>query len=96
MPTAAVVVTDRCIDSLRAQREPPTWAAYLKARNPWLLLRRRGGPGSWLTFIPTYAALVVTSAALYALQGRLDVVRAMARGAAAGFGGATDPPPARA
>ena len=39
---------------------------------------------------------VVTSAALYALRGRLDVVRAMSRGAAAGLGGATDPPPARA
>src|SRR5439155_1044846 len=26
------------------------WAAFLKARNPWLLVRRRGGPGTWLTF----------------------------------------------
>jgi len=72
------------------------WAAYLKARNPWLLIRRRGGPGSWLTFIPTYAVLVVASAALYTVRGRLDVARALVRGAAAGLGGATDPPRARA
>ena len=24
------------------------WAAFLKARNPWLVVRRRGGPASWL------------------------------------------------
>lgn len=71
------------------------WAAYLKARNPWRLLRRRGGIGSWLTFIPTYAALVATSAVLYAVRGRLDVARALVRGAAAGLGGTGAPAPAR-
>ncbi len=61
------------------------WAAFLKARNPWLLVRRRGGPGTWLTFLPTYAAMVATSAALYALRGRTDVSRALGRGALAGL-----------
>lgn len=72
------------------------WAAYLKARNPWLLLRRRGGAASWLTFLPTYAALVLTSAALYAVRGRVDVARALVRGVAAGLGATDDPPPRRA
>jgi GT2 family glycosyltransferase len=61
------------------------WAAHLKARNPWLLLRRRGGAGSWLTFFPTYVALLAASAALYTLRGRRDVTRAMLAGARDGF-----------
>lgn len=60
------------------------WAAYLKARNPWLVLRRHGTPLAWLTFVPTYGALVLASAALWAARGRLAVVRALGRGAAAG------------
>ena len=35
------------------------WAAFLKARNPWLLVRRRGGPGTWLTFVPRYCGSFV-------------------------------------
>jgi len=60
------------------------WAAFLKARNPWLVLRRHGHATSWLTFLPTYAALIVASAALYALRRDAPVVRALARGARAG------------
>jgi len=60
------------------------WAAYLKARNPWLLLRRHGGAASWLVFVPSYAAMVLASALLYRLRGRPDVARALGRGAAAG------------
>jgi hypothetical protein len=60
------------------------WAAFLKARNPWLLVRRRGRGAVWLAFVPTYAAMVVASAALHLARGRTDVVRALARGAMAG------------
>ena len=61
------------------------WAAFLKARNPWLLVRRRGGLGTWVLFLPTYVAMVGASAALYALRGRADVSRALGRGALAGL-----------
>ena len=61
------------------------WAAFLKARNPWLLVRRRGTWATWPVFLPTYAAMLGTSAILYALRGRLDVVRALGRGALAGL-----------
>jgi len=61
------------------------WAAFLKARNPWLLVRRRGGLATWLTFVPSYAAMVGASAALYALRGHPDVSRALVRGARAGL-----------
>jgi GT2 family glycosyltransferase len=61
------------------------WAAFLKARNPWLLLRRRGGVLDWITFVPTYAAMIAASAALYAGRGRGDVSRALWRGARAGI-----------
>ena len=64
------------------------WAAFLKARNPWLVVRRRGSLPSWLGFVPTYAAMVAGSAALHALRGRGDVVRALARGARAGLAAA--------
>lgn len=60
------------------------WAAFLKARNPWLLVRRRGHWWTWPTFVPTYAAMVLSSAALYALRGRMEIVRALGRGAWAG------------
>jgi GT2 family glycosyltransferase len=60
------------------------WAAYLKARNPWLLLLRHGGVASWLVFVPSYAAMVLASALLYGLRGRADVARALGRGAVAG------------
>ncbi|HZP40592.1 MAG TPA: glycosyltransferase family 2 protein [Candidatus Binatia bacterium] len=71
------------------------WAAYLKARNPWLVVRRHGGVGSWVAFVPTYAAMLAASAALYALRGERRIVGALARGAAAGAlaaaGGPTAP-----
>jgi hypothetical protein len=61
------------------------WAAFLKARNPWLIVRRHGGPATWLTFLPTYTAMVAASAAVYALRGEGEVVRALGRGALAGL-----------
>lgn len=71
------------------------WAAFLKARNPWLLMRRRAGPGSWLTFVPTYVVMVTASALLYAARGRVDIARALGRGALCGvrtaMGGAPVP-----
>jgi GT2 family glycosyltransferase len=70
------------------------WAAFLKARNPWLVVRRHGTPLTWLTFVPTYAALVLASAAIWVVRGRLDVVRALARGAWAGLAAAAGQRPA--
>jgi GT2 family glycosyltransferase len=61
------------------------WAAFLKARNPWLLVRRRGRWSTWPVFLPTYGAMVSVSALVYALRGRLDVVAALGRGALAGL-----------
>jgi GT2 family glycosyltransferase len=69
------------------------WAAFLKARNPWLVVRRHGTPLTWLTFVPTYAVLVLASAAIWVVRGRLDVVRALARGAWAGLAAAAGRPP---
>src|SRR5213593_1609305 len=51
-------------------------------------LRGRGRAAVWLGFVPTYAAMLGGSAALHALRGRGDVVRALARGALAGIGAA--------
>lgn len=59
-------------------------AAELKARNLILLMRKHGSPLRWLTFVPTYALLILASALVYALRGRFDVVAALGRGAAAG------------
>jgi hypothetical protein len=61
------------------------WAAYLKARNPWLVVHRRGGPAAVACFVPTYAAMIASSAALYVLRGRRDVAAALWRGALAGM-----------
>jgi GT2 family glycosyltransferase len=61
------------------------WAAYLKARNPWLVVRRHGGAAALLGFVPVYGALIAVSAAGYALRGRRDVVAALGRGALAGL-----------
>jgi hypothetical protein len=69
------------------------WAAFLKARNPWLLVRRRGGAAAWVTFVPTYAAMIAGSAALWTLRGRLDVARALGRGALQGLRVAAGAPP---
>ena len=69
------------------------WAAFLKARNPWLLMRRRGGPMSWMAFVPLYGAMITASIALCALRRRVDVARALGRGAIAGVRVAAGAPP---
>src|SRR5262249_46451777 len=61
------------------------WAAYLKARNPWLVVRRHGGAGALLAFVPVYAAMVASSSAAYAVRGRGDVGRGLGRGGLARF-----------
>jgi GT2 family glycosyltransferase len=71
------------------------WAAYLKARNPWLLLRRHASPLGWLAFVPSYAAMVLASATVYCVRGRADVARALGRGAMAGVRAACGLPVAR-
>lgn len=71
------------------------WAAFLKARNPWVLMRRRAGAAAWLPFVPTYGAMLGASALAYVLRGRADIARALGRGARAGvrsvFGAAATP-----
>src|SRR4030095_3117902 len=61
------------------------WAAFLKARNPWLLVRRRGSWATWPLFVPTYAAMVGASALGYVLRGRLGVAGALRGGALPGI-----------
>jgi len=78
---AAIVVHDGMRGFARGMTP---WAGRLKARNPWLVMRRHGGVLSWITFLPTYAALIAVSAIGYAVRGRLDVAAALARGAAEG------------
>jgi GT2 family glycosyltransferase len=68
------------------------WAAYLKARNPWFVVRRHGGAAALLAFVPVYGAMIASSALLYAMRGRGDVVAAMGRGALAGLRIATGGP----
>jgi GT2 family glycosyltransferase len=61
------------------------YAAYLKCRNAIAIEAAHGGPVDWLAFAPSFAAVVGVSALLYALRGRADVVRALARGIADGL-----------
>ncbi len=69
-------------------------AAYLKTRNLPLLLRRHGKLIDWALFLPTYAALIAASAALYAVRGReRRVLGALRRGVADALRGASGPPP---
>ena len=69
-------------------------AAYLKARNLPLLVRRHGGPLAWLAFLPTYAAMLAASAAVYALRGEARaVVPAIGRGVADAARARSGPPP---
>jgi GT2 family glycosyltransferase len=69
-------------------------AAYLKARNLPLLVRRNGGALAWVLFAPTYAAMLVASAAGYGLRGRAGaVVPALARGVVDAFRARGGPPP---
>ena len=72
-------------------------AAYLKARNLPLLLRRHGSPLAWVLFAPTYAAMLAASAAAYIARGETaGVVPAIVRGAADGIRARSGPPPALA
>lgn len=69
-------------------------AAYLKARNLPLLVRRNGGPLDWAVFVPTYAALIAASAVVYAARGCSGaVLAALARGVADALRARTGPPP---
>ncbi len=70
------------------------YAAYLKCRNQLWLMRKHASAVAWLAFAPVYAALVVTSAAIYACRGSWDVVRAMGAGTRDGIrGGDADATP---
>ncbi len=70
-------------------------AAYLKARNLPLLLRRHGGILDWLAFVPTYAALLAASAAGYALRrGGAAVIGALLHGVRDAWHARGGPPPA--
>ena len=59
-------------------------AAELKARNLLRLMRKHGTVLRWAMFVPTYAMLMVSSAVLYLLRGRLDIALALLRGALSG------------
>jgi GT2 family glycosyltransferase len=70
-------------------------AAYLKARNLPLLLRRHGGPLDWALFVPAYAGLLALSALFYVARGRAGgVLPALARGVADALRARGGPPPA--
>ncbi|MDG2304261.1 MAG: glycosyltransferase family 2 protein [Candidatus Binatia bacterium] len=64
------------------------YAARLKCRNMFHLMRKHAGVGAWLAFTPVYAALIAGSAAIYAARGKWDVVRALAQGVRDGITGA--------
>jgi GT2 family glycosyltransferase len=67
-------------------------AAYLKARNVWVV-GMRVGPAGKLLFVPGYFALLAASTLGYLVRGRTDIVRAMYRGARAGMHGEHGEPP---
>ncbi len=62
-------------------------SAELKARNLLRVILRWATPFDWFLLAPTYALLLSSSVALYTLRGRLDIVRALLRGVAAGLRG---------
>jgi GT2 family glycosyltransferase len=62
-------------------------SAELKARNLLRLMRRWATPLDWFVLLPTWTVLVAGSVGLYALRGRWDIVRALARGLHAGWRG---------
>jgi hypothetical protein len=69
-------------------------AAYLKARNLPLLVRRHGGVLAWALFAPTYAAMLAASAVGYVLRGQAgDVVPAIGRGVVDALRARGGPPP---
>src|SRR5262249_25755318 len=92
----AIVVAPTAVvhhDGLRGFASGLTpWAAFLKARNPWLVVRRHGGIGSWLALAPTHVAPGGPPPGPDALPGRGDVARALARGACAGIAAAAGRP----
>jgi len=70
-------------------------AAYLKARNLPLVLRRHGSVLDWLVFVPSYVVLLAASALGYALRrDGAVVVRALVRGARDAWRAPDGPPPA--
>lgn len=72
-------------------------AAYLKARNLPLLVRRHGGPLAWLLFAPTYILMLAASVLVYVVRGEAGaVVPAIARGFADGLRARSGAPPALA
>jgi GT2 family glycosyltransferase len=64
------------------------YAARLKCRNPLWLIRDHGSFLDRLAFAPTFAAVVASSALIYAARRRWDVVGAMVRGVSEGLRGA--------
>jgi len=60
-------------------------SAELKARNLLRLMRRWATAADWLLLAPSCAVLFAGSIALYGARGRLDIVRALLRGIAAGL-----------
>lgn len=69
-------------------------AAYLKARNLPLLVRRHGGLLAWLLFAPTYAAMLAASVLGYVVRGQASaVVPALGRGVVDAFRARGGPPP---
>jgi GT2 family glycosyltransferase len=71
-------------------------SAELKARNLLRLMRRWARPVDWSLLVPTYGLLLASSAILYALRGRFDVIAGLARGTAAGVRGRVGMPRAMA
>src|SRR4029079_7845175 len=70
----AIVIEPRAVarhDGLRGFAAGLTpWAAFLKARNPWLVVRRHGGAAAMAAFVPVHAAMLATSALGYAVRRR--------------------------
>ncbi|MBI4517285.1 MAG: glycosyltransferase family 2 protein [Deltaproteobacteria bacterium] len=67
-------------------------SAELKSRNLLQLVRKHGRWRDWLGFWPLYAALIASSMAWYAAQGRREIVRALGRGVRQGWYGETGGP----
>jgi GT2 family glycosyltransferase/glycosyltransferase involved in cell wall biosynthesis len=68
-------------------------AAWLKARNLYLVGMRRVGSLGRIVFVFGYHGLVAVSAIGYRLRGRGDVAAAMTDGMRAGLRGSSGPPP---
>jgi len=68
-------------------------AAYLKTRNLPIVARRHGSLLSWIVFVPTYLALVLTSALLYLMRGDRGIVLAQLRGLVDALRARSGPPP---